>query len=57
MNFYMKGMTSEYSEELTSKINPESNVCIVGWRPDSHFWPYELFTEKKCNITRYLRIS
>jgi hypothetical protein len=51
MNFYMKGMTSEYSEELTSKINPGSNVCIVGWRPDSHFWPYDLFTDKKCDIT------
>lgn len=51
MKFYFDGMDEKYCEELTASIKENSNVYVVGWRPDSNMWPYDFFTEKKCNIS------
>lgn len=50
MKFYLDGMNTEYSEELTNNIRNGSNVFTIGWRSDSQMWPYDLFGEKECNI-------
>lgn len=51
MKFSLDGMSEKYSEELTSNIKENSNVYIIGWRPDSNMWSYDFFGEKNCNIS------
>lgn len=51
MKFSLDGMSEQYSNELTANIKENSNVYIIGWRPDSNMWSYDFFKEKKCNIS------
>jgi hypothetical protein len=49
--FSLNGMTEIYSEQLNNSLKPNSNVYIVGWRPDSLLWYFDFFLHINCNIT------
>lgn len=48
--FYLNGLTEEYTQKLNACIKPNSNVFIVGWRPDSSLWAYDFFSSINSKI-------
>jgi len=49
--FFLNGLSENYLTKINNRIKPQSDVYIIGWRPDSNLWAYDFFTSINCNIT------